>query len=151
MLMEAIKGRQTSINFYCLWSPYSITRSYEHYIISPILSRNGVLAVGDSTFEHFGTLQWKLVGCLFLGWLMAGAGLINGVKSTGKAIYFTALFPYVVLTILLGVGQSQSITIKKNYRFQTLISYANYTHGRGNFLIYERLYSLFLIMRNWGL
>lgn len=66
--------------------------------------KNGVLGVQDTTFEHMGSMQWKLVGCLALGWVIVGAGLAKGVKSSGKAVYFTALFPYVVLTVLLGIG-----------------------------------------------
>ena len=32
--------------------------------------------------------------------------LIKGVKSLGKAVYFTAIFPYVILTVLLCFGLS---------------------------------------------
>ena len=32
--------------------------------------------------------------------------MINGIKTTGKVVYFTALFPYVVIFILIGRGCS---------------------------------------------
>ena len=37
-------------------------------------------------------------------WLLVWLALLKGVKSLGKVVYFTALFPYVILTILLGRG-----------------------------------------------
>ncbi|ELU04638.1 hypothetical protein CAPTEDRAFT_155040 [Capitella teleta] len=48
-----------------------------------------------------GALHWELVLCLLLAWILVVAALIQGVKSSGKVVYFTALFPYVVLIILL--------------------------------------------------
>ena len=32
--------------------------------------------------------------------------LLNGVKTSGKVVYFTATFPYVVLLVLLVLGCS---------------------------------------------
>lgn len=51
-----------------------------------------------------GPCHWDLVLCLILAWLMVAGSLIKGVKSSGKVVYFTALFPYVVLIILLVRG-----------------------------------------------
>ncbi|XP_068230895.1 sodium- and chloride-dependent glycine transporter 1-like isoform X2 [Palaemon carinicauda] len=45
-------------------------------------------------------LQWHLCLCLILSWLVVFLGLFKGVSSMGKAVYFTALFPYMVLIIL---------------------------------------------------
>ena len=50
---------------------------------------------------NLGGLQWELVGCLLAAWTMVCLTLIKGVKSSGKVVYFTAVFPYVVLGILL--------------------------------------------------
>ena len=74
-------------------------------------TRNGVLGVKDATWEDFGGIQWKLFGFLALGWVLALCGLIKGVKTTGKAVYFTSLFPYVVLTILLCFGEKLSLKL----------------------------------------
>lgn len=60
-----------------------------------------VLGRGDSSWENWGTIQWQIVGCLFLAWLVAFFCVIKGVQSAGKVVYFTALFPYVMLTALL--------------------------------------------------
>ncbi|XP_028044072.1 sodium- and chloride-dependent glycine transporter 1-like [Bombyx mandarina] len=60
-----------------------------------------VLGRGDASWTNWGTIQWHLVGCLFLSWVIAFLCVIKGVQSAGKVVYFTALFPYVMLTALL--------------------------------------------------
>jgi solute carrier family 6 amino acid transporter-like protein 5/7/9/14 len=42
-----------------------------------------------------------MVICLALGWTITYLCLIKGVQSVGKVVYFTATFPYVILTALL--------------------------------------------------
>ncbi|KAI4830184.1 hypothetical protein KUCAC02_001834, partial [Chaenocephalus aceratus] len=51
--------------------------------------------------EFPGDIRWPLAGCLMLAWLIVYASLAKGIKSSGKVVYFTATFPYVVLVILL--------------------------------------------------
>ena len=58
----------------------------------------------DTTWENYGGLRWQLVLCLLGAWMIVCACLIKGVQSSGKVVYFTALFPYLVLTILLILG-----------------------------------------------
>jgi len=53
-------------------------------------------------------MSWELTLCLFLAWIVVYACVVKGVKSSGKAVYFTATFPYVILIILLIVGATLS-------------------------------------------
>ncbi|XP_059162593.1 sodium-dependent proline transporter-like [Physella acuta] len=62
-----------------------------------------VLGFSDG-IHHFGQPKWDLALCLLLAWVICFFCLIKGIKSTGKVVYFTALFPYVVLIILLFRG-----------------------------------------------
>ena len=55
----------------------------------------------DTTWENVGGLRWQLVLSLAIAWLIVCLCLIKGVQSSGKVVYFTALFPYFVLLILL--------------------------------------------------
>ncbi|XP_037555084.1 sodium-dependent proline transporter-like isoform X1 [Dermacentor silvarum] len=58
--------------------------------------------------EAVGGIKWDLCLCLFVSWLIVFLCLIRGVSSSGKVVYFTATFPYVVLFILLVKGVTLS-------------------------------------------
>uniref|UniRef100_A0A8C8IBD8 Transporter n=1 Tax=Oncorhynchus tshawytscha TaxID=74940 RepID=A0A8C8IBD8_ONCTS len=51
--------------------------------------------------EESGVLRWELFLLLLLAWILLYFCIFKGVKSTGKVVYFTALFPYVILLALL--------------------------------------------------
>ncbi|TSK34716.1 Sodium-dependent neutral amino acid transporter B(0)AT3 [Bagarius yarrelli] len=46
-------------------------------------------------------LQWWLVVCLASAWGIVYICFIRGIETIGKAVYVTATFPYLVLTIFL--------------------------------------------------
>uniref|UniRef100_A0A8C6U9F2 Transporter n=1 Tax=Neogobius melanostomus TaxID=47308 RepID=A0A8C6U9F2_9GOBI len=54
--------------------------------------------------EDVGSLRWELVLCLVLTWVIVYFCVWKGIKSTGKAAYFTATFPYAMLLVLLVRG-----------------------------------------------
>ncbi|XP_072919006.1 sodium- and chloride-dependent glycine transporter 1 isoform X2 [Hemitrygon akajei] len=66
-----------------------------------------VLKTSDG-IGNFGEVRLPLLGCLAVAWFVVFLCLFKGVKSSGKVVYFTATFPYVVLTILFVRG----ITLK---------------------------------------
>uniref|UniRef100_W5M635 Transporter n=1 Tax=Lepisosteus oculatus TaxID=7918 RepID=W5M635_LEPOC len=51
--------------------------------------------------EVAGQLRWELFCLLILAWVLIYLCIFKGVKSTGKVVYFTALFPYLILLALL--------------------------------------------------
>ena len=51
--------------------------------------------------DEIGGLQWELVGTLFLSWILIYGCVFKGVHSSGKVVYVTATFPYLMLLILL--------------------------------------------------
>ncbi|MGH0144540.1 UNVERIFIED_CONTAM: hypothetical protein FKN15_003581 [Acipenser sinensis] len=48
-----------------------------------------------------GDLQWWMVICLASAWGIVYICFIRGIETIGKAVYVTATFPYLVLTIFL--------------------------------------------------
>ena len=61
-----------------------------------------VLQVNQGLEFGLGGIQWELAGCLALAWLCVYGIIAKGLHSSGKIIWFTALFPYFVMFILLG-------------------------------------------------
>ncbi|XP_026149951.1 sodium- and chloride-dependent transporter XTRP3 isoform X2 [Mastacembelus armatus] len=55
----------------------------------------------SSSIEENGGVHKGQALCLLLSWLITYLFIVKGVKSTGKVVYFTATFPYVVLFIYL--------------------------------------------------
>ncbi|GFU92935.1 hypothetical protein TNCV_2080811 [Trichonephila clavipes] len=48
-----------------------------------------------------GNPKWQLVVCVLVAFVILYIALFRGVKSLGKVVWFTAIAPYVILTILL--------------------------------------------------
>uniref|UniRef100_UPI00398E6A7F sodium- and chloride-dependent neutral and basic amino acid transporter B(0+)-like isoform X2 n=1 Tax=Pristiophorus japonicus TaxID=55135 RepID=UPI00398E6A7F len=65
-----------------------------------------------SSIDETGEIVWHLALCLLLAWLIVGTALSKGIKSSGKVVYLTATFPYLVLTILLIRG----VTLEGAYK-----------------------------------
>ncbi|XP_076588231.1 sodium-dependent neutral amino acid transporter B(0)AT2 [Chaetodon auriga] len=58
------------------------------------------LNISDSISEG-GGLNWKMTLCLLAAWSMVCLAMIKGIQSSGKVMYFSSLFPYVVLICFL--------------------------------------------------
>ncbi|XP_076446513.1 sodium- and chloride-dependent glycine transporter 1-like [Babylonia areolata] len=53
---------------------------------------------------NLGGISLKIILTLALAWILIFFCLMKGVKSSGKVVYFTATFPYVILIVLLARG-----------------------------------------------
>uniref|UniRef100_UPI003AB02EB0 sodium- and chloride-dependent GABA transporter 3-like n=1 Tax=Centroberyx gerrardi TaxID=166262 RepID=UPI003AB02EB0 len=62
-----------------------------------------VLAISGG-IEELGSIRWELALCLLACWVLCYFSVWKGVRSSGKVVYFTATFPYVMLLILLVRG-----------------------------------------------
>ncbi|XP_071392467.1 sodium- and chloride-dependent betaine transporter-like isoform X2 [Centroberyx affinis] len=59
---------------------------------------NRVLRMSDDM--SLGKVHWDLALCLLAAWVICYFCIWKGIKSTGKVVYFTATFPYLMLFIL---------------------------------------------------
>uniref|UniRef100_A0A667XY90 Transporter n=1 Tax=Myripristis murdjan TaxID=586833 RepID=A0A667XY90_9TELE len=71
--------------------------------VNPLMFRRRVLGLSGGIAE-IGSLRWDLAGCLLLTWIICYFCIWKGVKSSGKVVYFTATFPYVMMIVLLVRG-----------------------------------------------
>ncbi|XP_055375598.1 sodium- and chloride-dependent glycine transporter 1-like [Condylostylus longicornis] len=69
------------------------TPSDEFFHIQILQASNGI--------DDIGGIVWPLFFSLLFVWILTYICISCSVKSIGKVVYFTALFPYVILTILL--------------------------------------------------
>ncbi|XP_069177322.1 sodium-dependent dopamine transporter [Procambarus clarkii] len=55
----------------------------------------------SSGISNLGIIKWDLALCLLAVYLICYFSLWKGISTSGKVVWFTAIFPYVVLFILL--------------------------------------------------
>lgn len=99
--MKTVKYVRPSGEFASL---YLITELHpELYFLNfkSIIYRREVLKEIDDISEGIGMPDWKLASLLFCSWVITFLVSSRGVKSSGKAAYFLALFPYVIIITLL--------------------------------------------------
>ncbi|XP_042751015.1 sodium-dependent proline transporter-like, partial [Lagopus leucura] len=48
-----------------------------------------------------GSVQWLLALCLLAAWIVVFLCMLGGIHSSGKVVYITATFPYLILLILI--------------------------------------------------
>ncbi|XP_046813118.1 sodium-dependent dopamine transporter [Vespa crabro] len=61
-----------------------------------------ILELHESAGIHdLGTIKWDIALCLLVVYLICYFSLWKGISTSGKVVWFTALFPYAVLLILL--------------------------------------------------
>ncbi|KAL6459872.1 hypothetical protein MHYP_G00316310 [Metynnis hypsauchen] len=91
-----------SYDIYSSNSSFSETLPYE--VVSPEEEfwLNRVLRVTSD--YSLGLPHYDLTGCLLLVWTICYFCIWKGVKVTGKVVYFTAVFPYLMLLILFFRG-----------------------------------------------
>nr|XP_042897169.1 sodium-dependent nutrient amino acid transporter 1-like isoform X2 [Parasteatoda tepidariorum] len=66
--------------------------------------KNEVLELDYDNPDTVTHISWKLVISLLVTWILVYITIVQGTESLGKMAYFTAVFPYIVLTALLIVA-----------------------------------------------
>ncbi|KAJ8267228.1 hypothetical protein GJAV_G00140030 [Gymnothorax javanicus] len=93
---------------YCTpYNPSNINQSWFNSSTSPSeeFFIRYVLQVHKSPgLHHLGGVSWQLALCLLLIFIVVYFSIWKGVKTSGKVVWVTATFPYVVLLVLLVRG-----------------------------------------------
>ncbi|XP_070207459.1 sodium- and chloride-dependent glycine transporter 2-like isoform X2 [Littorina saxatilis] len=86
----------------------TIDKFYKNCSEPPVHASNLYFAkdviMESANLSDFGVPSWKLVLLLLLSWILVVACMVKGIQSTGKVVYFTATFPYLVIVTLLIKG-----------------------------------------------
>lgn len=72
----------------------------DFFVSTTNYSREVLKESGDIN-NGIGTPILNLTIFLFIAWVFIAGVLIRGIRSSGKASYFLALFPYVIIGVLL--------------------------------------------------
>merc|ERR1719323_1689622 len=78
-----------------------ITKFTEKDTITPVESywNNHVLGISDG-IDTVGDIRWELLGYLVVAWVGAYLVVWKGLHNSSKIVWFSAMFPYVILSIL---------------------------------------------------
>ncbi|GJQ81747.1 hypothetical protein Trydic_g9186 [Trypoxylus dichotomus] len=99
----------TSKNITCIPSTGNQLASDGHMVSSSELYfRKEVLREKSQIDDGLGYPDWRLSLCLAFSYLVLFLITRNGIRSSGKAAYFLAIFPYVIMLCLLG----RSVTLE---------------------------------------
>lgn len=81
----------------------AFSNGFQLKIVAPIYYFNSkdVLNEASDINGGIGTPILNLAFFLLVAWVVIAAVLIRGIRSSGKASYFLALFPYVIIGVLL--------------------------------------------------
>lgn len=111
----------------------------------------------ESIEDGIGIPDWRLTLCLLFSWMCIFMVIIRGVKSSGKAAYFLALFPYVVMIALLirgatlpGAGQGVLYFIEPQWEELVNPRVSNLMNTDAVFLMPDNRDVLFVIRRVGG-
>ncbi|KAG1942748.1 solute carrier family 6 member 22, tandem duplicate 2 [Pimephales promelas] len=87
------------------FSKSNITEYSSETSTSPVIEfwERRILGLSEG-IEQIGNVRWDLALCLLLAWIICYFCVWKGVKSTGKVVYLTATFPYLMLAVLLVRG-----------------------------------------------
>ena len=67
-------------------------------------SQSTKISIGNTLGFISNFTKGELVGCNLFAWVIVFACIFKGIRSSGKAVYFTATFPYLVLILLVIFG-----------------------------------------------
>ncbi|KAL9914057.1 sodium-dependent nutrient amino acid transporter 1-like [Glossina fuscipes fuscipes] len=93
--------KKSKTNLTELWQQKRLSDDNRTISSSELYFIKEVLREKENIDDGIGVPNWQLVVGLFISWCCVFVVIIRGVKSSGKASYFLAIFPYVIMIVLL--------------------------------------------------
>ncbi|XP_075882549.1 sodium-dependent neutral amino acid transporter SLC6A17 [Nelusetta ayraudi] len=101
-----------SFQFPLPWAECPIRRNGSQAIVEPECEKSSATTYFwyrqtlniTSSIDDTGGLNWKMTLSLLVAWILVCLAVIKGIQSSGKVMYFSSLFPYVVLFCFLVRG-----------------------------------------------
>ncbi|XP_067841661.1 sodium-dependent proline transporter isoform X2 [Heptranchias perlo] len=80
----------------------NLTTNQTRQSVSEVFWNERVLGLTRSSGLHDpGPVRWELAICLLAAWVIIFLCCLKGIRSSGKVVYVTATFPYLVLIVLI--------------------------------------------------
>ncbi|XP_019758267.1 sodium- and chloride-dependent transporter XTRP3 isoform X1 [Dendroctonus ponderosae] len=107
--------------FYYLFNSFRLELPWQNCPFDPLTNQTVAECEKSSATAYFwyrvtldaspsidagGTPKWWIVLCLLLAWIVVFFIVMKGIQSSGKVVYFTSIFPYLVLTIFFIEGMT---------------------------------------------
>uniref|UniRef100_A0A914YG95 Transporter n=1 Tax=Panagrolaimus superbus TaxID=310955 RepID=A0A914YG95_9BILA len=86
------------------YAPVSAAEEYFYKKFLGLHTQKDPLPHVAQSITNLGEIKWEIVVCLMLVYVICYFSLWKGIKMSGKVVWFTAIFPYVVLLILFVRG-----------------------------------------------
>ncbi|KAI4587861.1 hypothetical protein R6Z07M_004531 [Ovis aries] len=91
------------------WDQCPLVKNASHTFVEPECEKSSATTYYwyrealniSSSISESGGLNWKMTICLLAAWVVVCLAMIKGIQSSGKIMYFSSLFPYVVLICFL--------------------------------------------------
>ncbi|KAM8935248.1 sodium-dependent neutral amino acid transporter B(0)AT2 isoform 2-T2 [Lycaon pictus] len=91
------------------WDQCPLVKNASHTFVEPECEKSSATTYYwyretlniSSSISESGGLNWKMTVCLLAAWVVVCLAMIKGIQSSGKVMYFSSLFPYVVLICFL--------------------------------------------------
>ncbi|XP_046641611.1 sodium- and chloride-dependent GABA transporter 1-like [Daphnia pulicaria] len=96
---QSCENSWNTLNCFLPTSNISILHNDSVSAVEEFWSRR-VLAITDG-IDNAGAMRWELFGVLILSWMFVYFIIWKGINQSGYIIWFTALFPYVILCVLV--------------------------------------------------
>lgn len=91
------------------WEECPLVKNASHTFVEPECEKSSATTYYwyretlniSSSISESGGLNWKMTICLMVAWIIVCLAMMKGIQTSGKVMYFSSVYPYVVLICFL--------------------------------------------------